>query len=160
MKNNSRLLLFRIIIFSLTALTIAFIFVHSSMPAVKSADESESVLGFMQTILGFFGLGEGLTDLIVRKIAHFAEFSVLGIMLELCVYSLNRVSPHKYLPHVLGAGLLTAVIDETIQLGSPGRAGRITDVWLDFSGVIFGSLVMLAIFALYIHIRRNKNGRV
>lgn len=55
-----------------------------------------------------------------------------------------------------GAGLLTAVIDETIQLNVPGRAGMITDVWLDFSGVLTGAVLMLVAFVIYIRIRKNK----
>ncbi len=46
-------------------------------------------------------------------------------------------------------GLATAVCDETIQLNVEGRAGMITDVLLDFSGVIFGTLIMLFIFLIY-----------
>ena len=46
-------------------------------------------------------------------------------------------------------GLATAVCDETIQLNVEGRAGMITDVLLDFSGAIFGTLIMLFIFLIY-----------
>ena len=33
-------------------------------------------------------------------------------------------------------GLLTALTDETIQLFVPGRSGQVTDIWIDFSGVM------------------------
>ena len=55
--------------------------------------------------------------------------------------------------YVLFAGLLAAVIDETIQLFVEGRAGMIVDVWIDLGGVVFGSLLMLGFYALY---RRKK----
>ena len=36
------------------------------------------------------------------------------------------------------AGLLAAMTDESIQLLSPGRASMVTDVWIDFAGVVTG----------------------
>ena len=40
--------------------------------------------------------------------------------------------------HVLFYGMTTALIDETIQLFSAGRAARVTDVWIDFGGLCVG----------------------
>ena len=48
---------------------------------------------------------------------------------------------------ILG-GLLTALTDETIQMFSDGRSSQLTDVWLDFSGVMAGILVGLFCLAL------------
>ena len=54
---------------------------------------------------------------------------------------------------MLFTGLLTAFIDETIQLFVKGRAGMIADVWIDFGGMTSGALVMLAFYTVY---RRRK----
>lgn len=156
MKSNSCSLRFKIAVFIITTAIIAFAFIHSSMPSQQSAEESGNVLGFLQCILDFLGLESGLNDHIVRKTAHFIEYTALGVMLTFCAYSFNRIKPYKFLPHIAGAGLLTAVIDETIQLNVPGRAGMITDVWLDFSGVLTGAVLMLVAFVIYIRIRQNK----
>ena len=37
------------------------------------------------------------------------------------------------------SSVLSAFIDETIQLFVEGRSGQITDVWLDMAGIYMGS---------------------
>ena len=49
---------------------------------------------------------------------------------------------------------LTALTDETIQLFSPGRSSQVTDVWIDFAGVVTGTL--LAAFLVQAIVRRCK----
>lgn len=66
-----------------------------------------------------------------------------------CAFAFDKLKPYKYYINVMLCGLATAVCDETIQLNVEGRAGMITDVLLDFSGVIFGTLIMLFIFLIY-----------
>ena len=48
-----------------------------------------------------------------------------------------------WLAYALLIGLLTAVIDENIQLYSIGRSGQVTDVLLDFSGTIAGVVIAM-----------------
>ena len=71
---------FTIIIFALTAAVIAFAFIHSSMPADVSQEESVGVLDFLVRILKALGLSAELTDHIVRKAAHFTEFTAMGML--------------------------------------------------------------------------------
>ena len=66
-----------------------------------------------------------------------------------CAFAFDKLKPYKYYINVMFCGLATAVCDETIQLNVEGRAGMITDALLDFSGVIFGTLIMLFIFLIY-----------
>lgn len=153
MKKSRASLRFRIIIFVLTIFMITFAFFHSSMPADLSGEESESVTNFLQSIFDALGLNSQLTDHIVRKSAHFAEYTAIGMLLMSCAYSFNRKRPYTYSCHVLFVGLATAVCDETIQLNVAGRSGQITDVLLDFSGVLIGALIMLIIYTVY---RRMK----
>ena len=62
-----------------------------------------------------------------------------------------RVYTRHFFKHVswpvLG-GLLTALTDETIQLFVPGRSGQVTDIWIDFFGVMTGLLVGLILLGL------------
>ena len=44
-------------------------------------------------------------------------------------------------------GVLTALCDETIQLFYAGRGSRVTDVWIDFAGVVTGILAAQALAA-------------
>lgn len=156
MKKSQTSMLFRVIVFILTVGMIAFAFIHSSMPADLSSEESESVMDFLQYILNSLGFSAELTDHIVRKTAHFAEYTVIGMLLVSCAYSFSRTKPYRYYSQILFVGLATAVCDETIQLNVAGRSGQITDVLLDFSGVITGAVFMLLIYMLYRKIRRIK----
>ena len=156
MKKSQTSMRFRVIIFILTAGMIAFAFIHSSMPADLSSEESESVMGVLQYILNFLGFSAELTDHIVRKTAHFAEYTAIGMLLVSCAYSFSRTKPYRYYSQILFAGLATAVIDETIQLNVAGRSGQITDVLLDFSGVITGAVFMLLVYMIYRKIRKIK----
>lgn len=156
MKKSRTSLRFRVIVFILTAGMIAFAFIHSSMPADLSGEESEGVMVILQNILDFFGFSTELTDHIVRKAAHFAEYTAIGMLLVSCAYSFSRTKPYRYYSQILFAGLATAVIDETIQLYVAGRSGQITDVLLDFSGVITGAVFMLLFYMIYRKIRKIK----
>lgn len=156
MKKSQTSMRFRVIVFILTIGMIAFAFIHSSMPADLSSEESESVMSVLQYILNFLGFSAELTDHIVRKAAHFAEYTAIGMLLVSCAYSFSRTKPYRYYSQILFAGLATAVIDETIQLNVAGRSGQITDVLLDFSGLITGAVFMLLVYMIYRKIRKIK----
>lgn len=144
---------FRIIIFSLTAFMVLFAWIHSCFPASISSKESEGVLQFVYGFFKLFGLDQDGAEHVIRKVAHFLEFAAIGGLLLSCAYCFDRFKPHRFYVYVLFGGLLTAVVDETIQLFVEGRAGMIVDVWIDLGGVVFGSLLMLGFYALY---RRKK----
>lgn len=156
MKIVKRNYIFRIFMILITSALIAFAFVHSSMPSDVSGAESEATMEFFQSILNFFGISIELTDHIVRKLAHFTEYTAMGIMMMNTVYSFNKEKAYIFFPHILFCGLFTSVIDETIQLNVPGRAGMITDVLLDFSGVVTGIIIMFAILTIYKAIRKKR----
>ena len=140
--------------FLLTAFMILFAFIHSSMPSEVSSDESESVLGILQSILNSLGINIELSHHFVRKMGHFAEYTAIGMLLMSCAYSFNRIKPYKYYSQILFTGLFAAVCDETIQLNVEGRAGLVADVLLDFSGVVTGAVVMLIFYMIYRRVKR------
>ena len=53
-------------------------------------------------------------------------------------------------------GALTAVCDELIQTMSEGRACQITDMLIDTSGVLTGTLIVLLMITLIIRSKKNK----
>lgn len=130
--------------------TVVFIFSNSAQAAEVSGAASGRVLAWLQSLLtriGFPGLAQRLTDHILRKLAHFAEYTLLGFWLMLCL----RVYTRRFVRHISWPvlfGLLVALIDETIQLFSEGRSSQLTDVWLDFSGVMAGLLCGLLLLCL------------
>ena len=68
---------------------VLFIYFNSMTPAVISSQESGFVLELVQGLLDSMGIGAlWLTEHIIRKCAHFCEYTVLGILLT---QSLNQL---------------------------------------------------------------------
>ena len=137
-----------------------FIFSNSMAVADVSSVSSGRVLQLLQAVLrrlGMPALAQRLTMHIVRKMAHFCEYTLEGFLLMLCM----RVYTRRYVRHIsvpMLGGVLTAMADETIQIYSPGRSSQVTDVWLDSAGVLAGilaALVLMALCGLLFH-HRNK----
>ena len=142
-------------IFALAALVLwcGFIFYMSS----RVAEESDALsLGFIGHILSWvmpdydsMSLSDQLAleqnyNHLVRKLAHFTEFALLGAL------ALNAAR-HLQLRHPLALSwafsVLYAASDEIHQLFVPGRAGMITDVCIDSCGALLGVLLL----ALLLH---------
>ena len=113
------------------------IFYHSSLDMSTSGKISSFVAGFFAWIESLLPIELGLelpNEHEIRKLAHFMEFGLLGWLL--CqTFGAYRVSNRTANGYILFIGLLVAVTDEYIQLGSAGRNGHVLDVLLDFSGV-------------------------
>ena len=101
-----------------------------------------------QVCLGF----DTETDHALRKLAHFCEFGLLGV--ELASFAILHIGfkPKAELIAALFC-LFTAITDEMLQLLSD-RAGRISDVMLDFSGSICG-VVVISFIAMLCAKRKN-----
>ncbi len=129
---------------------IVFIFSNSMQIADVSSVASGRALTLMRKVftrLGMPGLASHITMHFIRKLAHFCEYALEGFLLMLCL----RVYTRHFFKHVswpMLGGLLTALTDETIQLFVPGRSGQVTDIWIDFSGVMTGLLVGLILLGL------------
>ena len=141
---------YRIITALLLILWVAFIFSNSMDNADASTLKSGAVLALLRRILG--SEGAALTEFIVRKTAHFTEFAIEGVLLFLVVKGYTT-RPLRFLGWPLLAGLMTALTDETIQLFSLGRSSQVTDVWIDFAGVVTGTLLVFLVQAI---VRRCK----
>ncbi len=100
------------------------IFWLSSRTAVESAQQSGSILQYLIEIFG----DNIFTDFIVRKLAHFLEFTGLCLLMNIALYQTRKRKSF------ISATLLTslyAVTDEVHQLFVEGRACRITDWAID-----------------------------
>ena len=129
---------------------IAFIFSNSMKIASVSSVSSGRVLQLLQAVLRRLGhpaLAQRLTMHIVRKMAHFCEYTLEGFLLMLCMRVYSR-HPLRHITVPMLAGVFTALTDETIQLFSQGRSSQVTDVWLDSAGVLAGILIALVFMAL------------
>jgi VanZ family protein len=75
------------------------------------------------------GTGLGTWDLVLRKLAHAAEFAVLGALLVRAV-AVERTA--------LALGIAYAASDELHQHFVAGRVGSTLDVLIDAAGVALG----------------------
>lgn len=118
----------------LALLFLGAIFYNSSLPA----DESGQLSGLLASLLQQAGdminfTFEGDLEHTLRKLTHFLEFAVLAWLL--CrSFAANGVGQRAANGYILLFCLLAGAVDEYIQLFSPGRASRVVDVLLDFSG--------------------------
>ena len=125
---------------ALLALTLVFIWGHSCMPVENSAAESGRVMGFLAPYLEWLVGKGGVTDHLVRKLAHFTEFTALGVQLLL----LRRGTAGKDAARAVEYGFFAAFLDESIQILS-ARGPQIADVWLDTAGTAFGVAVAVLV---------------
>jgi VanZ family protein len=143
-----------IVVVVLLLVTLVFIWGNSLRSEKASGAESGCVLQMIQPFLESF-LGKGIiTDHLVRKLAHFTEFGALGAELALLVVLRGRPRAQALINGLAG-GLAAAVTDEALQLLS-GRGSMVQDVLLDFSGVVAGGAVLLAVYAASVVLRNRK----
>lgn len=126
----------------LTVFVIGFIWWNSSQNGEESSGISQMVLCKITQLFAYIGISTDITEHIVRKLAHFTEFTALGILLSIdTVLFFEKIKQYVWFP--LFSGLLVALTDETIQLFPVERSSSVKDVWLDFSGVVFGTILLI-----------------
>lgn len=133
----------------LVVLTLAFIWGNSLVPGDVSGEISG---GIFEMVAGLFAVFGDKGQFVLRKLAHFSEFTALGFFLTGLWRNLKR---RERLAPPLLLGLAAACLDETIQIFSPGRGSSLIDVWIDFGGVCTGFL--LSICLRYLLDRRKGN---
>lgn len=145
-KTSPWLIAFRVIFTIALIACIVFIFRNSLQEGYFSSERSQAVMRALNHLLDKVNLGP-LSEHTVRKLAHFAEFTLEGFLLMLCL----RVYTSHFVRHVswpLLGGMTTALMDETIQKFIPGRTSQVTDVWIDMGGVVFGLFVALILLLI------------
>ncbi len=132
----------RLILAVMIILTLAwtvFIWSNSMMDGEESTEMSDSFSDRVEDILENVGVEVEMDSHTTRKLAHFFEFAVHGILMFITL----KTAKIAHLTGWAGAGsFLTAVIDECIQLFSNGRSGNIVDVCIDCGGALCGILLM------------------
>lgn len=138
---------------ALLILNILFIWGNSLLPPEASWKVSNAVKNVLLALMPGStesGGGAGSLGALIRKIAHFTEFCVLGILLR-CRWRDLR----QGLERTLLAALLTAAVDETIQVFT-NRTSSVFDVWIDFSGAVIGSVLVFWIIRYIVDKKRAR----
>lgn len=126
-----------------------FIFSRSLQDGTHSFQESASVQSILHRLLGDGVVGSFLYRAI-RKVAHFAEYGVLGIGWGGYSCRFRAVGWWLWI-----AGPLTAAADECLQFFAPGRSPQIRDVLLDSVGYACGVAAMLLLRLLVSRYKRR-----
>ncbi len=112
------------------------IFIMSSYNATDSSSQSGFIVNILSRILNINNLD--LSSLIIRKLAHFTEYLILGILATNCLKDYD-------IKHIFIISLIFCIFyacsDEIHQLFVPGRSGNIIDVTIDSVGALTGTIV-------------------
>ncbi len=120
------------LIVTFAVLSLLFIWMNSFFSPGASSKASVLFTRILTPILELL-VGRGnVTEHLVRKLAHFAEFAFYGLWLALWMKA-----DEKKAVNALLAGFITAFLDETIQMFT-GRGPSIKDVWIDVAGIAAG----------------------
>ena len=162
-KLDYKLIIIRIILSILILINFITIFSFSEQNGEQSTNLSRNIT---LDVLNTFGdYNEPLTEKqeaqvlnvehIIRKLAHFTIYTILGILLMSLAETFDFTNKKRLLLSVL-IGLLYACLDEFHQSFTPGRTPLITDVLIDTSGVIVGSLIVLICVKIIQNKRKKK----
>lgn len=116
----------------LCVIWMAVIFGMSNAQGEESKGMSDTIVIFLSHIFPFVEYNETWT-FIVRKMAHFSEYAILGILYYL-FFSTYRQLHKKEILGIIGGVFLYACSDEFHQLFMDGRAGQWKDVMIDTAG--------------------------
>ena len=100
------------------------------------------------------------TEKIIRKLAHFSIYTLVGFLLMALVSTFNNLQMRRKLGVSLIIGILYAIADEVHQSFIPGRSPLITDVFIDSLGIILGILIIILIMEIYKRMDRNMSQKV
>ena len=122
---------------ALLVCNLIFIWGNSLLPGEVSGAFSDWVKGILEA---FFAQGteKPTSGGLLRKLAHFTEFTALGMLLCWRFGMGGKTWKPAFL-----CGAAAACIDETIQMFVPDRGPGIRDVCIDSLGVLTGIVLVL-----------------
>lgn len=152
----------RILLWLAVIAVCAMIFFFSAQSGEESADTSGKVVDWL---IGFLVKGYHLLDairqqeiydtasLMVRKLAHFSEFALLGFLVRLLLHSYRVRAGWGW---AWLAATLYAMTDELHQMFSEARGPSLLDVGIDSLGAAAGVAAACLLMALAAVWRRRK----
>lgn len=111
----------------------AIIFTMSSFNSIESANQSNYIVNIISSVLNINNIE--LLNLIIRKLAHYIEYLILGILV-INMFIKNNI-PQSYLISIIFC-VIYAISDEIHQFLIPGRACQLRDILIDSIGSITG----------------------
>lgn len=163
MENKMKKNVLRIILILLLLGTFYIIFGFSSQDGEKSGSLSRRITEKIATLIPQIQKENEIEkenimntmESIIRKMAHFSIYTVVGLLLMSLVSTYN-IKEKNRLIITLTAGIIYASSDEIHQSFVPGRSPMITDVVIDTMGVILGILLIILGKKIIKKHRKNK----
>ncbi len=155
MKINKKIIL-QIILLILIICISSIIFGFSSQDGETSQGLSRKISG---KIVDIVSVNQELSeyerearidrvDAVIRKIAHFSLYTLLGITIMAFFCTIEMKDKKRAITTII-LGVLYATTDEIHQIFVPGRSPKVTDVFIDTAGIIFGLFIVLFVIKIY-----------
>lgn len=153
MNKNKKILITRIVLIILIILWAILVFGMSNQQGEASSGLSRKITAL------FFKTEEqiGLVEPYVRKVAHFSEYAIGGILFLSLFLTYEWSDKRRIITSVL-LGIWYAIFDEIHQLFVPERSGNIIDVFIDSLGICFGVCFMMLIYKIFKKHQKKKEG--
>ncbi len=151
-----------ILLWLMTTLWMVEIYHLSAETGDESGIRSASLMLMIQNIIPSIPYN----NLILRKLAHIFEYSLLSLLVFFAIRNTNKVSKkvsysesiikmiksdnEMYILISLWISTLYAILDEYHQLFIIGRNGSIKDVCIDIIGIVPTLLIIRVVFTLYL----------
>lgn len=155
-KSLNKQAVISVILWSAVSAWMIVIFLFSAQTGDASSDLSGNFIRFLAglfvedfEILDTFAQENVIQNFSypIRKIAHFSEYLILGVLIFSAVKSHGRSNRFAVSVSIFGS-FIYAVTDEIHQFFVPERACQFTDVLIDTSGAIAGVLICLALIQI------------
>ena len=117
----------------LVAIWMIIIFIMSSFDSVESSNQSNFIVDIIANIFKIENIE--LLSFIIRKLAHFTEYLILGLLVA-NMFTKNNIN-NLYLISIILC-IIYATSDEIHQIFVPGRACQLRDILIDSIGSIIG----------------------
>lgn len=111
------------------------IFIMSSFNSTESSNQSNFIVDIIANIFNTTNIN--ILSLIIRKLAHFTEYFILGILVYNLIHSYDK---KIYIGIIIC--VLYAISDEIHQLFVPGRSCQLLDILIDSMGSIAGTYLL------------------
>lgn len=129
----------------LVILWMALIFFLSHQPAIESSELSSGITKRVYDIIKMIApdirLDLESLNHIIRKLAHFGVYMILGFLLANGL-RYNKKSRINAILLALLICILYAISDEIHQIFIPGRSGQVSDVLIDSLGGLVGIVLL------------------
>ena len=147
--------IYRIIISILLIWTFFIIFGFSNQNGKESSGISKKITQIITTNIKYIqNLEENQKneitnriEKIIRKLAHFSIYTLVGLLLMILVNTYNLKLTNKIAITSI-TGIIYAISDEIHQSFIPGRSPQVTDVLIDTMGVILGILLVILVIKI------------